>query len=105
MRISDWSSDVCSSDLAFGVQLHAEPAMAGGRCRPQIDDDVEDAAAGDADQLGFGVGGALEMQSAQRAAPPVPGDAALAEPGAEAMPGEFLGAPAPGEEADRKSVV
>src|SRR3546814_6141444 len=29
MRISDWSSDVCSSDLA-GVQLAYEAAVAGG---------------------------------------------------------------------------
>src|SRR3546814_15173734 len=26
MRIIDWSSDVCSSDLAFGAQQHRQPA-------------------------------------------------------------------------------
>src|SRR3546814_6618917 len=25
MRIGDWSSDVCSSDLAFAIAIHLEP--------------------------------------------------------------------------------
>src|SRR3546814_5939833 len=31
LRISDWSSDVCSSDLALAVPLRLGPAMEGGR--------------------------------------------------------------------------
>src|SRR3546814_4360196 len=33
MRISDWSSDVCSSDLQFGARLHIGQIGAGVRLR------------------------------------------------------------------------
>src|SRR3546814_7088265 len=39
MRISDWSSDVCSSDLASGqVKIKVTAVDAGGRSRQQIFD-------------------------------------------------------------------
>src|SRR3546814_10893463 len=31
MRISDWSSDVCSSDLIAGMDDHRQAGLAGGR--------------------------------------------------------------------------
>src|SRR3546814_3801174 len=48
MRISDWSSDVCSSDLVLGSAaaiLHRPPALAGAGDRPDplVPDDVVDA--------------------------------------------------------------
>src|SRR3546814_14161905 len=33
MRISDWSSDVCSSDLAAGERALAKPTVAAGLCK------------------------------------------------------------------------
>src|SRR3546814_6474744 len=35
MRISDWSSDVCSSDLNYLCLLNLEDAAQGGAARPQ----------------------------------------------------------------------
>src|SRR3546814_7951556 len=36
MRISDWSSDVCSSDLATGSRVDERPAAAGGGQRQRL---------------------------------------------------------------------
>src|SRR3546814_7781591 len=38
MRISDWSSDVCSSDLAFGVVPADQSLDPGDHVRPRVDD-------------------------------------------------------------------
>src|SRR3546814_10869752 len=52
MRISDWSSDVCSSDLSKGDTLDALPGIVGQRClrcrlqparpaEPRLESDVD----------------------------------------------------------------
>src|SRR3546814_12980389 len=65
MRISDWSSDVCSSDLIFmGFPFLIEPkAMTGHRLLPKAGDAGPGNAANGADQGG---GGSPALHGAQR---------------------------------------
>src|SRR3546814_4704860 len=44
MRFSDWSSDVCSSDLALGIERHAEGDQPLNRARRALDDEFDDPA-------------------------------------------------------------
>src|SRR3546814_12534080 len=56
MRISDWSSDVCSSDLTMGRDVHAgDPHLAA------VDPPAVDAVAGLAHRTGFHVGRVAAM--------------------------------------------
>src|SRR3546814_8439810 len=86
MRISDWSSDVCSSDLQVEVEAHRRAAradavldMAGARSLRRIDGvdhiaavDAARALFGGKDRLAMlaGVGGVLDMHRPVAAGPP-----------------------------------
>src|SRR3546814_1822502 len=69
MRISDWSSDVCSSDLGqAAVRLHEHEARAGLLIRVQLPAHLVDVAAQDRREIGVDHGGvAAAHQLHQRA--------------------------------------
>ena len=67
--------------------------------RPQVDDDVEEGAAGAAHELGFRGRRKLEMHAAHGALVPILGDAGLGNERLHAALFEFLSAKAAGKEA------
>src|SRR3546814_19617349 len=90
MRISDWSSDVCSSDLALVrfAQYHSRPAPVIRRAAADVDGDIPDFTFQHAHQLALRLG-ILEMQAAQHALAGAR-DVALHEPRRQADGGELV---------------
>src|SRR5262245_19539884 len=78
-------------------ELRPEPLSAGRRARTQVDDHVEDGAASAAGELGFLMGRHLVMQAAQRSLLVAKDDIELHHIRSQAMPREFVVAPAPGK--------
>src|SRR3546814_1933389 len=90
MRISDWSSDVCSSDLVHRPEAAAQQAFLPHRVRLQAAQAVQHQAdaehAVDAEQRGMAVGrgevGALHVEQRQRGV-----DQEAQQAGADQVPG------------------
>src|SRR3546814_14147670 len=54
MRISDWSSDVCSSDLRAGIGLNPSGGYENGDLRPTLSDHARERQAGHSRHLDIG---------------------------------------------------
>src|SRR3546814_2407831 len=54
MRISDWSSDVCSSDLRAGIGLNPSGGYENGDLRPTLGDHARERQAGHSRHLDIG---------------------------------------------------
>src|SRR3546814_14419068 len=66
MRISDWSSDVCSSDLVSGAQLTDELGVICGQYGLGRGIHVGETALGNKGRIGFEAGAALLLIAAHR---------------------------------------
>src|SRR3546814_14221967 len=66
MRISDWSSDVCSSDLLRHPELAGKPVIVGGRGDPTERAVVSTASY---EARAFGVGSGMPLRLAARKVP------------------------------------
>src|SRR6266853_1984832 len=82
----------------FGSEFGGNPLAVGRRGGAKVDNYVIDCARAATDELGFGVWFRLVMQSAKRAPPCIPGNAALNELGIQPKPFEFFSAPGSREE-------
>jgi hypothetical protein len=76
-----------------GAQLDALPVHVGRRLGPQVDDDVEDGAARDAEELGLRDRRALEVEAPQGSALVVEDHVGLHDAAREPAAGEFVLAP------------